>query len=169
LLPNFDLLLKLAPLAPDLRSTAPLRSNIPQTAIVAILDTQATVLNNFQHDFEDFIFEFSRLLKTCDGFLETPWDFISFFLFQPHDHQKKVAKFYYATPELVGKAIEASLTAKKEWERIPLDQRMKMFLDVSDQMATKYRADLNATTMLGQAKTVIQVPKSLQKRLQTQM
>jgi 1-pyrroline-5-carboxylate dehydrogenase len=74
----------------------------------------------------------------------------------PHDHQKKVAKFYYATPELVGKAIEASLTAKKEWERIPLDQRMKMFLDVSDQMATKYRADLNATTMLGQAKTVIQ-------------
>jgi hypothetical protein len=72
LLPNFDLLLKLAPLAPDLRSTAPLRSNIPQTAIVAILDTQATVLNNFQHDFEDFIFEFSRLLKTCDGFLETP-------------------------------------------------------------------------------------------------
>jgi 1-pyrroline-5-carboxylate dehydrogenase len=80
-----------------------------------------------------------------------------------------VAKFYYATPELVGKAIEASLTAKKEWERIPLDQRMKMFLDVSDQMATKYRADLNATTMLGQAKTVIQVPKSLQKRLQTQM
>jgi len=74
----------------------------------------------------------------------------------PHNHGKKVAKFYYATPELVGKAIETSLQAKKEWERIPLDQRFKFFLDVADLMATKYRADLNATTMLGQAKTVIQ-------------
>ena len=74
----------------------------------------------------------------------------------PHDHGKKVAKFYYATPELVGKAIETSLQAKKEWEKVPLDQRFKLFLDVADQMAGKYRADLNATTMLGQAKTVVQ-------------
>lgn len=74
----------------------------------------------------------------------------------PHDHQKRIAKFYYATPELVGKAIQTSLEAKKEWEKVPLDQRMKLFLDVADQMATKYRADLNATTMFGQAKTVIQ-------------
>ncbi len=77
-------------------------------------------------------------------------------MFQPFDHQKKVAKFYYATPELVAKAIETSLEAKKEWEKVPLDQRMKLFLNVADQMADKYRADLNATTMLGQAKTVIQ-------------
>ena len=75
----------------------------------------------------------------------------------PHNHQKKVAKFYYATPELVTKAIETSLEAKKEWEKVPLDERMKLFLRVADEMAGKYRADLNATTMLGQAKTVIQV------------
>eukprot|EP00095_Tigriopus_kingsejongensis_P010374 snap_masked-scaffold251_size238241-processed-gene-1.3 protein:Tk10374 transcript:snap_masked-scaffold251_size238241-processed-gene-1.3-mRNA-1 annotation:"delta-1-pyrroline-5-carboxylate mitochondrial" len=74
----------------------------------------------------------------------------------PHDHQKKVAKFYYATPELVNKAIESSMKAKQEWERIPIGDRMEMFLKVSDQMANEYRATLNATTMLGQAKTIIQ-------------
>jgi len=74
----------------------------------------------------------------------------------PHNHSKKVAKFYYATPELVTKAINTSLEAKKEWERVPMDQRMKMYLSVADQMAGEYRAELNATTMLGQAKTVIQ-------------
>jgi len=74
----------------------------------------------------------------------------------PHNHQKKIAKFYYATPELVTKAINTSLEAKKEWEKVPLDERMKLFLKVADEMAGKYRADLNATTMLGQAKTVIQ-------------
>merc|ERR1712212_1041451 len=45
---------------------------------------------------------------------------------------------------------------KKEWEKVPLNEKFKLFLDVADLMATKYRADLNATTMLGQAKTVIQ-------------
>merc|ERR1711988_237872 len=74
----------------------------------------------------------------------------------PHNHGKKVAKFYYATPELVGKAIDTSLQAKKDWEKVPLDEKFKLFLDVADLTATKYRADLNATTMLGQAKTVIQ-------------
>ena len=80
---------------------------------------------------------------------------ISFF--QPHNHGKKVAKFYYATPELVNKAIDTSLQAKKEWEKIPLDDRLQFFLKIADLMAGKYRAELNATTMLGQAKTVIQV------------
>jgi len=74
----------------------------------------------------------------------------------PHNHHKKIAKFYYATPELVTEAINTSLEAKKEWEKVPLDERMKLFLKVADEMAGKYRADLNATTMLGQAKTVIQ-------------
>merc|ERR1711936_55412 len=62
----------------------------------------------------------------------------------PHNHSKRVAKFYYATPELVTKAINTSLEAKKEWERVPLDDRMQMFLRVADQMAGEYRAELNA-------------------------
>jgi len=74
----------------------------------------------------------------------------------PHDHQKKVAKFYWATPELISKAIDTSLQAKIDWEKIPIDEKIDMFRKVSDDMSTKYRALLNATTMLGQAKTVIQ-------------
>jgi len=68
-----------------------------------------------------------------------------------------VAQFYYATPELVKEAIETGLKAKQEWDRVPLQERMDLFLKVADQMAGQYRQDLNATTMLGQAKTVIQV------------
>ena len=78
-------------------------------------------------------------------------------IFQPHDHKKKVAKFYWATPELVNKAIDVSLKAKADWERVPIDEKIDMFRKVSDDMAGKYRAQLNATTMLGQAKTIIQV------------
>jgi len=74
----------------------------------------------------------------------------------PHDHKKKVAKFYWATPELVNLAIDTSLKAKADWERVPINDKIEMFLKVSDDMATKYRAQLNATTMLGQAKTVVQ-------------
>jgi 1-pyrroline-5-carboxylate dehydrogenase len=74
----------------------------------------------------------------------------------PHDHQKKIAKFYWATPELLQKAVDTSLEAKKEWDKVPISDRIQMFLKVADQMAGEYRADLNATTMLGQAKTIIQ-------------
>jgi len=74
----------------------------------------------------------------------------------PHDHQKKIAKFYWATPELVHKGIETAMAAKVEWEKVPIDDKIQMFLKVADQMADIYRADLNATTMLGQAKTIIQ-------------
>jgi 1-pyrroline-5-carboxylate dehydrogenase len=68
-----------------------------------------------------------------------------------------VAKFYSATPELILKAIEVSQQAKVEWDRVPVNEKIKLFLRVADEMATVHRADLNATTMLGQAKTVIQV------------
>merc|ERR1711981_933504 len=54
----------------------------------------------------------------------------------PHNHQKKLAKFYYATPELIKAAIKSSLEAKKEWEQIPLEDRMNLFLKVSEEMAS---------------------------------
>ena len=75
----------------------------------------------------------------------------------PHDHNKKVAKFYWATPDLVEKSIKTAMAAKADWEKIPIDDRIKMFLNVADQISTTYRADLNAATMVGQSKTIIQV------------
>ena len=52
--------------------------------------------------------------------------------------------------------MDTSLAAKKEWEKVPITERMDLFLKVADQMAGQYRADLNAATMLGQAKTIVQ-------------
>ena len=46
---------------------------------------------------------------------------MNLFLLQPHDHANKVAKFYYADAGLVSKAIDASLQAKKEWDRVSED------------------------------------------------
>ncbi|XP_046360059.2 delta-1-pyrroline-5-carboxylate dehydrogenase, mitochondrial-like [Haliotis rufescens] len=75
---------------------------------------------------------------------------------EPFDHQKKIAKYYYASPEQVKKAIDVSLAAREAWERTPLEKRSEVFLRAADLMSTKYRYDLLATTMLGQAKNVWQ-------------
>lgn len=41
----------------------------------------------------------------------------------PHDHHKKIAKFYYADTNIVKKAIEAATKAQKEWDRVPISER----------------------------------------------
>ncbi|XP_063852762.1 delta-1-pyrroline-5-carboxylate dehydrogenase, mitochondrial-like [Scylla paramamosain] len=74
----------------------------------------------------------------------------------PHCHSHSIAQFYYATPELVQKAIDVAVAARPAWERVPLSQKFDIWLKAADLMAGKYRQALNATTMLGQSKTVIQ-------------
>ncbi|KAK4306317.1 hypothetical protein Pmani_021868 [Petrolisthes manimaculis] len=74
----------------------------------------------------------------------------------PHKHTHKIAKFYWATHELVQKAIDVAVAARPAWERVPLSEKFDIWLKAADLMAGKYRQDLNATTMLGQSKTVIQ-------------
>ncbi|XP_057364725.1 delta-1-pyrroline-5-carboxylate dehydrogenase, mitochondrial-like [Daphnia carinata] len=74
----------------------------------------------------------------------------------PSNHQKKIAKFCYATPELLQKSISASLEARKSWEKVPLHKKIDIFLKAGDLVSTKYRSQLIASTMLGQGKTVFQ-------------
>uniref|UniRef100_A0A1B6DE11 Multifunctional fusion protein n=1 Tax=Clastoptera arizonana TaxID=38151 RepID=A0A1B6DE11_9HEMI len=74
----------------------------------------------------------------------------------PHNHQKQIAKFYYASSDLVQKAIDVSVKTQKTWDAVPINKRIDIFLKAADLMATKYRMELNAATMLGQSKTVIQ-------------
>lgn len=74
----------------------------------------------------------------------------------PHNHQKKISQFYYATPDLIEKAIDNAVQTQKTWDAIPLANRISIWLKAADLMANKYRMLLNATTMLGQSKTVIQ-------------
>lgn len=41
----------------------------------------------------------------------------------PHNHKKKVAKFYYADDKLIKKAIETACEAQKKWDRTPMNER----------------------------------------------
>ncbi|XP_034936745.1 delta-1-pyrroline-5-carboxylate dehydrogenase, mitochondrial [Chelonus insularis] len=74
----------------------------------------------------------------------------------PHNHKKKIAKYYYANPDLIKKAIEVAVKTQRDWENVPFEKRIEIWMKAADLMANKYRQDLNATTMLGQAKSVIQ-------------
>jgi 1-pyrroline-5-carboxylate dehydrogenase len=74
----------------------------------------------------------------------------------PHNHKKKIAQFYYADKDLLTKAIDTAVAAQKKWDRTPIPERLKIWEKAASLMANEYRQTLNAATMLGQAKTVIQ-------------
>lgn len=74
----------------------------------------------------------------------------------PHDHGRKIAKYYHASEKTIQKAIDVSVAAQTCWDRMPLEERVRIFSCAAELMATKYRQSLNAATMLGQSKTVIQ-------------
>ena len=74
----------------------------------------------------------------------------------PHDHQHVLATFHQAEAPQVQAAIEAALAAKPAWEALGFAERAAIFLRAADLLATRYRPILNASTMLGQSKTVHQ-------------
>ncbi|XP_074039713.1 delta-1-Pyrroline-5-carboxylate dehydrogenase 1 [Leptinotarsa decemlineata] len=74
----------------------------------------------------------------------------------PHNHKKQIAKFYYADRDLLNKAIETACEAQKKWDMVPIPERLRIWETAASLMASQYRAKLNAATMLGQAKTIIQ-------------
>lgn len=55
---------------------------------------------------------------------------------------------------MVKKAIDESLKVRAKWEAVPLSEKIKLFMKAADLVSGKYRMDLNATTMLGQVKTL---------------
>lgn len=74
----------------------------------------------------------------------------------PHDHQHEVGVYHNAEEEHVERAIETALEARKEWAKLPWEQRAAVFLKAADLIAGPYRDRMNATTMIGQSKTVFQ-------------
>ena len=53
-------------------------------------------------------------------------------------------------------AIEAALAAKKDWNALGWEQRASIFLKAAELVAGPYRDRLNAATMIGQGKNVMQ-------------
>ena len=75
----------------------------------------------------------------------------------PFNHSTTLANFYHADPAVIQAAINESVKVRKDvWDAVPLEEKISMFLRAADLVSGKYRMKLNAATMLGQAKTVIQ-------------
>src|SRR3954470_20864505 len=53
-------------------------------------------------------------------------------------------------------AIDAALKARESWANMRWESRAHIFLKAADLIATKYRAYMNGTTMLGQSKSAFQ-------------
>lgn len=74
----------------------------------------------------------------------------------PHDHQKVIGHFNYGDASHVEAAIEAAMNAREEWANLPWEQRASVFLKAADLLAGPFRDKMNASTMLGQSKNVMQ-------------
>jgi 1-pyrroline-5-carboxylate dehydrogenase len=74
----------------------------------------------------------------------------------PHRHRAVLGWTAQATPQDVSAAIDAALTAAPAWRELPFDERAAIFLRAAELLATTWRDQINAATMLGQSKTVHQ-------------
>ncbi|GIV35066.1 MAG: 1-pyrroline-5-carboxylate dehydrogenase [Chitinophagales bacterium] len=77
-------------------------------------------------------------------------------IYPPHERRHKLGFYYQGSKQHVIAAIDAALKARHVWEHTPWDQRAAIFLRAADLLTTKYRAAMNAATMLGQSKNVHQ-------------
>jgi len=74
----------------------------------------------------------------------------------PHEHAKVLGHFNYGDSSHVVAAIDAALAARKRWAAFSFEERATIFLKAADLIAGKYRAKLNAATMLAQGKNCFQ-------------
>ena len=74
----------------------------------------------------------------------------------PHDHQHVLATYHKAGPKEVQMAIDAAVAAQPEWQKFRWEERAAIFLKAAELLAVKYRADMNACSMLDGGKTVFQ-------------
>ncbi len=74
----------------------------------------------------------------------------------PHDHQKVLGHFNYGSASHINDAIDAALAARKQWAELPWEHRAAIFLKAADLLAGPFRDEMNAATMLGQSKNVMQ-------------
>ncbi len=74
----------------------------------------------------------------------------------PHERDFVLGTYNEGDASHVEKAIKAALEAKEKWASLSWENRANIFLKAADLIATKYRAEMCATTMLGQSKNAYQ-------------
>ena len=74
----------------------------------------------------------------------------------PHDHQHVLATWHRGGAAEARRAAAAAVAAQREWASWPWEDRAAVFLRAAELLSTRWRATLNAATMLGQSKTAHQ-------------
>ena len=77
-------------------------------------------------------------------------------IYAPHEHTHLLGHFHEGSAEHVRAAIRAALQARKEWALMDWQSRAAVFLRAAELLAGPYRMIVNARTMLGQSKNVLQ-------------
>ena len=74
----------------------------------------------------------------------------------PHEISHTLGHFHLGTKQHVDQAINAALKVRENWSNMSWESRAHIFLKAADLLATKYRFEMNAATMLGQSKNAFQ-------------
>ena len=75
---------------------------------------------------------------------------------QPHAHRKVLGVLKNATAADARAAVDAAKAAAPAWRDLSYDDRAAVFLKAADLLSGPWRQTLNAATMLGQSKSVVQ-------------
>ena len=74
----------------------------------------------------------------------------------PHEIKHVLGHFHVGNKQHVEQAINAGLKVRESWSNMSWEARAHIFLKAADLLATKYRFEMNASTMLGQSKNAFQ-------------
>jgi len=74
----------------------------------------------------------------------------------PHEIKHVLGHFHMGTKQHVDQAINTALKVRESWSEMSWEARAHIFLKAADLLATKYRFEMNAATMLGQSKNAFQ-------------
>src|SRR5436190_6423481 len=74
----------------------------------------------------------------------------------PHRHAHALATWHKAGTKEVEQAINAAMAAHREWSSWSFENRAAVFLRAAERMATTFRDEVNAATMLNESKTAHQ-------------
>ncbi len=74
----------------------------------------------------------------------------------PHEIKHVLGHFHVGNKQHVDQAINTALKVRIGWSEMSWESRAHIFLKAADLLATKYRYEMNAATMLGQSKNAFQ-------------
>ena len=74
----------------------------------------------------------------------------------PHEIKHVLGHFHMGNKGHVDQAIQTALKVRTAWSNMSWEARAHIFLKAADLLATKYRFEMNAATMLGQSKNAYQ-------------